>query len=142
MKDFDPHFIPQKQFALVGQKSLVLNSMNELLFLKRSEKSGRGGGWDICGGGLDKYEDPIKGIEREIEEESGLKVKNILPIALTSYNEDGEWVVMIGYQSEALTDKVELSWEHDEYVWKSIDEAKQMDLPEFFQELISKIRIP
>jgi len=39
-KEYDQNFIPQKQFALIGQKVLDINDKNQILFLKRSENSG------------------------------------------------------------------------------------------------------
>jgi 8-oxo-dGTP diphosphatase len=138
MSDYIEGFVAQKHFVLIAQKAIVLNSKNELLLMKRSEKSGRGGGWDFCGGGLDENEDPIWGIAREIKEESGLEVVDIQPIAVTSFNEEDS-VVMIGYKARAVTEDVVLSWEHDEYKWVSKEETKQMDLPEFFKKMIASI---
>lgn len=74
------------------------------------------------------------------QKESGLDVTDIKPIAVTSFNE-GDFVVMIGYQARTVNTNVVLSWEHDKYVWKSIDDALQMDMPEFFKETISSLQL-
>jgi 8-oxo-dGTP diphosphatase len=139
MSDYVEGFVAEKNFVLISQKAIVLNRKNEILFLKRSEKSGKVGRWDLCGGGLDKNENPIEGIVREIKEEAGLEVKDVNPIAVTSFNEE-DFVVMIGYQVSAVTEEVILSWEHDEYKWVPRKESLDMDLPAFFKEMISSLR--
>lgn len=116
MSDYDPNFKPQKSFALVGQKAIVLNKNQEILVLLRSEKSGLGGKWSLPGGALDQGENPVSSIKREISEETELEVSNLTPFTTHSrMTNDNEFSVLIGYFSNALTEKVTLNWEHDEY---------------------------
>lgn len=140
MGEYIEGYIQPKNYVLIAQKAIVLNSKKEILLLKRSEKSGGGGRWDFCGGALESKEDPIEGIKREIKEESGIEVVNIKPIAITSFDE-GDFVVMIGYQAEAKNANVILSWEHNEYIWKSKEETLNLELPEFFRVMISLVVI-
>lgn len=140
MSDYIEGYVAPKNYVLIAQKAIVINEKNELLFLKRSEKSGEKGRWDFCGGGLDKNEDPIEGIKREIKEESGLEVTDIKPIAVTSYDQKDS-VVMIGYQARATTNNVTLSWEHDEYHWISYEEALELDVVIFFKTMLSSLHI-
>ncbi len=140
MSDYVEGYVQPQNHVLIAQKAIVLNDKKQILFLKRSEKSGNGGRWDFCGGGLDKKENPIEGIKREIKEEAGLEVKNIKPIAVTSFDKEN-FVVMIGYQAEAISTNVTLSWEHDEYHWKTKEEAMALDLPEFFKVMLSSVSI-
>ena len=140
MSEYKEDYVFKKHYILLAEKAVVLNDKNELLLLKRSEKSGKGGRWDLCGGAPEEREGPIEAIAREIKEESGLDVTEIQPIMVTSFNEE-DFVVMIGYQARAVNTNVVLSWEHDEFIWKSIDEALQMDIPEFFKETISSLKL-
>lgn len=55
---------------------------------------------------------------------------------------EGKWTLMIGYQSEAITEEIILSWEHDDFVWKSVEETTEMDFPNFFRELIDNVKLP
>lgn len=140
MNDYLEGYIAPKNFVLIVQKAIVFNDKKEILLLKRSAKTDRAGGWDFCGGRLDKHENPIESIMREIQEEAGLQVKNVKPIAVTSFDNE-DVVVMIGYQSEAISTNVTLSWEHDDYVWKTKEEAMQMNLPECFKTMLSSLVI-
>ncbi len=129
MSEYDPNYVQKKSFAIVGQKAIVLNAENKLLLLQRSEKSGNGGKWSVPGGALEFSEEPLAGIEREIEEETQLKVSSIQPYHVKSYiNQDGDFVVIIGYLCKAETDQVKLNWEHDNFQWLTKDEALKHEL--------------
>lgn len=138
MTDYDPNYIPKKSYALIGQKAIVLNTKGEILVLQRSKKAGAEGKWSLPGGGLDDGEDPIKSIKREIEEETKVKISNIQPFSLRSYKEDGDFIVIIGYQCKAMSDKLELNWEHDDYNWVSKEKALELDLTEDARFFIEK----
>jgi 8-oxo-dGTP diphosphatase len=61
------------------------------------------GFWDLPGGGLDFGEVPIKGLEREIMEEMGVKIKilNLNPVYFTtSQAKSGIWIANIIYNVE------------------------------------------
>lgn len=139
MSDFDPNFVPQKECALIAQKAVVLNSSGEVLLLKRSEKTSRAGGWDFPGGGLENGEDPVEGIRREILEETRLEVADVRPVFATSFNEDADFVVMIGYRTYTKSDDVVLNWEHNEYKWVTMEEALNSELPDLLKTIIKQI---
>ena len=142
MSDYDPNYIPKKTYTLVGQKAIIQNSQKQILVLQRSEKSGAGGKWSLPGGGLEFKEDPYIGIEREIEEETQLKVENIKPFGLRTYTtKENDFVLMIGYRCQAVSENVKLNWEHDSYKWLTVEEALELGLTEdgrFFIACFSK----
>jgi 8-oxo-dGTP pyrophosphatase MutT (NUDIX family) len=65
-----------KDYIGVGGGVLIFNKKNEVLLLKRGKKSKNEAGW-WCkpGGTIDYGETAIKAMEREIKEETGIKIK-------------------------------------------------------------------
>ncbi len=62
--------LTQDQF-LVGTTGIILNKENEVLLLKHTYRQNK---WSLPGGYMKATEHPTEGLEREIEEESGLIV--------------------------------------------------------------------
>jgi 8-oxo-dGTP diphosphatase len=114
----------------VGQKAIILNNQKHILVLQRSEKSGNGGKWSLPGGGLEINEDPLESIEREIIEETELKVENLEPVRSRTYIKDNNSVLILGYECKTSSDSVVLNWEHDSFKWLTKDEAVKLDLTE------------
>lgn len=71
MNKFNPNHIQEIINFRVGQKAVVFNFEGKILFLRRSNKCTRAGGWDFPGGGLEN-EQPTEGIKREAREEAGI----------------------------------------------------------------------
>ncbi len=128
MSDYDPNFIPQKSFAVVGQKIIVRNAENKILVLQRSAKSGSGGKWSLPGGALERGEDPKTGIQREVMEETGITVHDVRPYHVKSYIEGEDFIVIIGYVGIADSEAIILNWEHDDYAWLTEEEAERRAL--------------
>lgn len=139
MSTYDPNYIEARVLAQVGQKIVIFNQDNEILFLKRSEKVPRAGGWDFPGGGLEYGEDPTLGIVREVAEETQLLISQVRPVHLMSVvNGDDEFVVLVGYAGETLSSEVKLSWEHTEYRWLKVDQTFEIDLPNVHRTFLEK----
>ncbi|MCB9813551.1 MAG: NUDIX domain-containing protein [Pseudomonadales bacterium] len=131
MTKYNPNHSQEVINYLVGQKVVIFNSEGQILFLRRSEKCTRAGGWDFPGGGLEN-EQPTEGIKREAREEVGIEVSGLKPVALISHEskEPGVRVLLVGYVAYLKSGNVKLSWEHDAHKWLKIDEALKVDLPE------------
>jgi 8-oxo-dGTP diphosphatase len=128
MSNYNPNYVSKKSYALVGQKAIILNKENKILVLQRSEKSGAGGKWSLAGGALEYNEAPYEAIEREIIEETNIKVSALTPFYIKSSINDKDFVVIIGYICHADSEEVTLNWEHDNYKWLSKEEALSLDL--------------
>lgn len=114
--------------TLIIQKAIVRREDGKILILRRSSSDTRRPlQWDLPGGQYEPGEEMIKGVEREIKEESGLNVSGTT--AIYSKTEHRKWsdgeasAVFIFYVAKASSDKVKLSFEHSEYRWLSISEA-------------------
>ena len=77
------------------------------------------GYWDIPGGFLEAEEHPAAGVVREIEEETGLRIRltALLGIYVDTYGAEGEYTLNIHYLAEVVSgepcpasDALELAW--------------------------------
>jgi molecular chaperone GrpE (heat shock protein) len=116
--------------SILTVKGVVLRDDGKILLLKRSKKSLNPGKWDLPGGHLEKGETLEEAIKREIQEETGLKVEigEIIGTAEFSkesknFNEEKRGLRYLTYYSG--DDEVELSKEHQDFGWFSIDEASE-----------------
>jgi 8-oxo-dGTP pyrophosphatase MutT (NUDIX family) len=119
------------------QKAIILNHEGKFLALKASYKGLR---WDLPGGGVEIPERAEIALHREIKEETGLEVEDIKPITLeTAYNaEEDEYIMFAGYVCRALGDTINVSGEHTEYAWVSVDEWRDLDSIPYLKNFIEK----
>ncbi|HVZ12528.1 MAG TPA: NUDIX hydrolase [Patescibacteria group bacterium] len=141
MNDYDPNHVHKKDFALIGQKAIILNSKNQILVLLRSDKVGGAGKWSLPGGSLENGEEPYAAVKREIEEETQLSVADLSPYFLHTYtNRDNDFVLIVGYRCKVDSEEVVLNWEHDEYKWMSKDQALELNLSNDGRTLLENFR--
>lgn len=111
-----------------------------VLFLKRTES----GNFDLPGGRIDtdEYATPLEEIlRREIREELGEKISYHIGRPLFTYRQQyfgkgGPDIFMIVHEVELLGGEIELSDEHNEYVWIDLqnfvmDESKVFSKEEY-----------
>jgi 8-oxo-dGTP pyrophosphatase MutT (NUDIX family) len=116
----------------VIQKAVIFNDSGEILMLRRSKTDvRRPGEWDLPGGLYEDGEELFESVNREITEETGLSVTDLLPVytktEIRSWK-DGKTehqtnAVFIFYVAKAVSTNVKLSWEHDKLQWKPIEDA-------------------
>ena len=101
--------------------AIIENQDNEILLLKRAPDNIPADIWDVVGGGVEQFEDPFDGLNREIIEETGIKDFDIIKAidVFHWFQEDGSFN-MIGMTFWCKTKSVDikLSHEHSEFVWK------------------------
>lgn len=108
----------------VAQKAIIFREDGKILAIRRSKTApSRPLYWDLVGGGLDDDENPIKGILREIREETGLVVAKIKFVDVVSgFNDIGEYWVTLCFEAHVREPKVVLSYEHDNFQWVTPEE--------------------
>lgn len=135
MSEYDPNYVEEKYFYLIGVKVVVINSNNEVLLLRRSDKTPRAGGWDLPGGAVDEKEAPEVAAIRETIEETGIVIPGAKIITSDYIAHTDPWVVL-GFSVHVDNPEVILSWEHDEYTWIPIHEVESTELPEGYKQLV------
>lgn len=78
--------------------------------------------WSPPGGWLDKGENPEDGLLREIKEETNLKVKIICPIHVFYKSKTNSLGFV--YICQYISEKVKISFEHMDFMWKTLKEMK------------------
>lgn len=105
---------------------------DEALFLKRQENISEGGLWGLPGGKLEKGEDAVSAIHREVFEETGLVLEQPF-IYLGKVYVRFPKVDFIYHMFEARlidypTDIVLSPKEHSEYWWMTLEEALEVPM--------------
>jgi 8-oxo-dGTP diphosphatase len=125
----------------VSQKAIIFNQEEKILILRRSGTAPYGAlTWDLPGGDLDYGENAIKGITREIKEETGLNVKELKAFDVESHvNNKREFWVTIAYICKTDSDNVNLSYEHNQYKWIDPKEIKELEAMDKIKRFIAKL---
>lgn len=121
----------------VAAKAFIINQRGELLLVKRGEDNPhKPGAWEIPGGRLELGESPFEGLKREVEEETGLKVRIMNPLKVHHFTrDDGQRITMIVFLCGADTDSVRLSGEHVAHVWMDTETARLQIVADFHEEV-------
>lgn len=112
---------------IVGVKAVILNNGRALIIKRaKSEKIG-GGTWEPVGGILEFGEDIEVALRREIKEEVGFTVTiNKILYASTFKTDPSRQVVILTYLCETENTNVSLSDEHEEFIWATKEDLKQL----------------
>lgn len=104
---------------------MVLDENDRALVLKRDENDDHDPGhWDLPGGGLERDEDIKAGLEREILEETGVKVSDIGLIGAYTCDEGRLQLCAVArYQSG----EVAISNEHSDHQWLDLDSLASLE---------------
>lgn len=117
--------------AAVGTKVIALNSVGQVLILKKTNKEE----WDIPGGGLWSTEQPLAGALRELLEETGLTPQKIeLQHAVSEVNDKRGFTLYLIYITSVNDNKIHLSSEHSDYKWLEVAEALQLNLSDKYKD--------
>ncbi len=121
----------KKGIAGFSQKAFVFDKNGKFLTMRRTKTAPSNSlKWDLPGGDVEFGEDPVKSIIREIKEETGFVVKNLVPFDVKAYVYPNEnyWVT-VAFKAFNPKGKLKISWEHDLYKWVTIDEFLKLKLP-------------
>lgn len=100
--------------ATISLRGVITNPEDELLLVRRVSD----GEWELPGGRLEPDEDPVPGLRREIDEETGLDVAVDEPVHTVAWrNDDGRNRFGVYYCCSTMDRDVSLSEEHTRAEW-------------------------
>ena len=117
----------------ITQNIVLKNKDGKVLILKHNT-----GKWLLPGGKINKGENSLEGLKREIKEETGaneFKIEKI--VDMDTWEDDGQGYCVITFLGSTSIDKIVLSEEHINFAWTDINE---LDKYQFWNEKI-KTRI-
>ena len=119
---------------VLSVKVVIRDASGRCLLLKRSLRSkGNPGKWDLPGGKVDPGENFTQGILREVAEETGLTISIQRVGGVAESESPTNNVVYLILEGRLESGQVQLSSEHDEYVWVNRWELPKMELADQFR---------
>ena len=106
--------------------SAVIASGRKILVIRRSKKDTYPGMWEFPGGGVDKGENVIQAIKREIKEETNLDVGEFPVSELMTHPTRTALRIIMEFNCQNVDDLI-LSSEHDMCYWLDIDQLARPD---------------
>jgi 8-oxo-dGTP diphosphatase len=119
----------------IATKALIVNDKGQMLILREASTYEEGtnvGRYQLPGGRLEPGEAFLDGLQREVDEETGLQIDIGKPIYV------GEWrpvikgvqnqIIAIFFICKPLTKNIRLSKEHDDYKWVLASEVSNYDI--------------
>lgn len=161
MDAIDQFLFEASETKLDNKKSTkcIISYGDKFLILRRNMGMAGEGSWDLAGGLVDEGETPLQAIEREIEEETTLRVKDIKSKKIVTVHLPGQATMKTNiYTATAKNDDVYLplsihnrekfAWsrkpkpEHSEFKWvKWEDQVEDLDMiPEYKEALIKELK--
>ena len=126
-----------RDFA-VAVKAVIVRG-DEVLVLRRSKGEMAGSymnkyqKWDLPGGGLHFYEKAEDGLLREIREEASLSVEIGRPVSMFDIIRHQIHLCIFTYAAVWTGGEVQLSKEHDGFLWLHKDEVEESELPHWMK---------
>jgi|JFJP01.1.fsa_nt_gi 8-oxo-dGTP pyrophosphatase MutT (NUDIX family) len=124
-----PRLNEEKKELAKNALAVIVNEDNKFLLLKRGEEAPwMPEKWSLVGGGIEKGETPQKAIEREILEETSLKIKEFIKTFSIQRNPDSiEHIFACRYDGDPTDISLDDS-ENTNYGWYDINEMEYLDV--------------
>ncbi len=123
------------------QKALLTQDDKYLILLRSPDSIHFPDHWDLPGGKLEENEEPTRGIEREIFEETGLQVRatrvaDVMELDIEKKGTPTHRFTI--YETEMVLGDINISHEHTVYKWATRDEILHLKTEPFIQAYFEK----
>ena len=120
-------------------RGIIKNDSDEILIVKRHPKSRTDPEmWELPGGKVEKGEHFADALVREIKEETNLDV-NVGDFCEAVQNDySHKRTVQLMMYLDDVEGGVEISEEHTEYMWASIEKIESLELSSSFKKVLEK----
>ncbi len=126
----------EKYLFVVPQKAMIQEG-DKFLILKRSPDAHTyPNHWDFPGGRLESGEDVKEGLEREVFEETGLKVNAKKPVFIFKEILNDHSTVFIVHSCEKISSEVKISHEHTDFKWATKEEILKLKIENFLRAFL------
>jgi len=117
----------------------LIRYKNKFLLLKKEDFIG--GEYDLPGGRKNPQEDDESALEREVKEETGLKIKIVKLLNSWSLDLPEKGIHLDGktYLCESYSDKVKIGEEHSGYIWVTKECLKKCNIPSWLEDAIYQL---
>ncbi len=134
--------------VLLSVRGIIQNEKGEYLVVKRSRSDKRDGSkWEFPGGKVERGEfDPIQTLIHEIHEETNLEIEISKASPYCIIREAIEQksspythfaLVTLYYKCKPTTNDLKISFEHEEYAWKKLNEINgALEISKFTEEIM------
>ncbi len=134
----------------VGVKALIQNEKAEILLLKSGRKKPKvlkqkEAFWDIPGGKMKVGDDLLDALKREVKEEldEEIEVGELFGVVKSNFRDENTknlFLLLVIYKAKLKnTSQPKLSWEHSEYKWVRIGEARKLLSFKYPKEFIERL---
>lgn len=120
---------------------IAIINKDKLLVLRRQIGDFLGGNYELPGGGIEQGETFFDGLTRELKEETGLDINNIVSL-LKGFDYSTEIksrVRQVNFLVTTKTHDITLSHEHDAFLWIGIDDINNLTMTAKMRECIQYI---
>jgi len=119
--------------------AVVVGKDSRFLLLKRSSYPDQWmpNKWSLIGGTVEKGENPETACKREIFEECGLEIKDMVDTFTIKRDDVMEYVFACRYDGEPID--IELNEEHDGYGWFTYPEIEYLDVVPHLKEYLTMV---
>ncbi len=102
--------------SLTKVVAAVIERDGKVLIARRRREAGSGGSWEFPGGQLEDGETPEKGLEREIAEELGIRIRVGGRLRAVTYRSPSLSIELLAYRAIIVSGELKLT-DHDEVRW-------------------------
>ena len=118
----------------ISIKAIIIDD-NKVLCLKNERNE-----WDFAGGKINFNEDTEECLKREVKEETNLNIKNLIILKPLNLKFNDVSVFVLLYSAEISCDSsISVSYEHSEYNFFSKSEIKNLNMPQYYKNLIEDL---